>query len=72
MSEQFTPYLKKNAIQTNNRPVRVRKETCEAGQQCDAVGNVLLGNSCHSSGCYFDMNHHCCRPRSTFHENLVD
>jgi len=28
-------------------------------RQCDALGNVLLGNlgSCHSCGCYFDTTH---------------
>ena len=36
-------------------------------RQCDAFGNVLLGNlgSCHPCGCYSDMYHlpkHCCRP----------
>ena len=46
-------------------------------RQCDALGNVLLGNlgSCHSPcGCYFDMYHlpkNCRRPRTPFHGNCI-
>uniref|UniRef100_A0AAY5JYT4 Cadherin domain-containing protein n=1 Tax=Esox lucius TaxID=8010 RepID=A0AAY5JYT4_ESOLU len=45
-------------------------------RQCDALGNVLLGNlgSCHSCGCKFDMYHlpdHFCRPSAPFHGNGI-
>ncbi len=45
-------------------------------RQCDALGNVLLGNlgSCHPCGCYFDTYYlpkHCCRPCIPFHGNHI-
>ena len=44
--------------------------------QCDALGNILLGNlgSCHLCGCYSDTYHlpkHCCRPCTLFHRNGI-
>ena len=50
------------------------KKACQR-RQCDALGNVLLGNlgCCHPCGCYFDTYHlpkHCCRPfmGTVFHD----
>ena len=54
-------------------------EKASRWRQCDALGNVLLGNlgSCYSCGCYFFTCHlrkhccRCCRPFMTFHENGI-
>ena len=53
---------------TNGTRMHYEKKTNQQ-KQCDALGNVLLGNlgSCHPYGCYSDTYHlpkHCCRQYS--------